>query len=119
MDDGYTDCEVEVFGLMRKGENVGDADGMGLVLARDGDEVCRSIGAYYENFRIHSQILAVAAADIEAYRAGWKRLEKAFYDGPRLVAGGREVGGNLLINGMHMLFLVAFAMLILLRWVLG
>lgn len=42
MDDGYTDCEVEVFGLMRKGENVGDADGMGLVLARDGDEVCRS-----------------------------------------------------------------------------
>lgn len=99
----------------------------------------RPIGAYYENFRIHSQILAVAAADIEAYRAGRKRLEKAFYDGPRLrarislvnqmgncgdcgahlVAGGREVGGNLLINGMHMLFLVAFAMLILLRWVLG
>lgn len=39
MNDGYADREVEVFGFMREGENVGDADGMRLMLAGDGDEV--------------------------------------------------------------------------------
>lgn len=48
--------------------------------------------------RVNAEVLAIAASDIEDEGAGLELVEEEFDFGPRLVAGVREVWGDLVVD---------------------
>lgn len=122
MNDSDADTEVECMKWMRKIQGVRNDCSMRLVGLRN---VCQRRGPVRRSAMlkhsagvgkpvrsndkdsgVHSQVFAISATYIKTYRARFALIEKALDNRPWFIPGGREVGCDLFVYLMNMLFLV-------------
>lgn len=73
---------------------------MRLVRRREGQQRGGPVRGDDVDVVAYGEVFAVSAADVEAYASGGQVVEEAAYDRPGFVAGGGEVGGDLLVDGV-------------------
>lgn len=100
VDDGHANDKVDGALAVGQAQGIGDDDLAVALGAGELHEVLAAVGAEDVQRRVDGEILAVAAADVEARGAGGLRREEGGYQGPRLVAGGGEVRRDGVVDGV-------------------
>lgn len=80
---------------------------MRLMLSRDGDQCGGAVGREDEDLAVDGQVLAVAAAEVQADGSGGEGGQEGGHDGPGGVARAGEVGGDGGVDGVDVGFFVA------------
>lgn len=108
MDDGHTNDEIDGALAVGQAQGISDDDLAVALGVSELHEVLAAVGPEDVQRRVDGEVLAVAAADVEARGARGLGCEERGYQGPGLVAGGGEVRRDGVVDGVDVGGLVGF-----------